>query len=184
MSVLGIRTALPYPSPPQPDPAPHEVPLRESCHVQLIVSGAGGRGRQECWASSGVRRMKLCRVASPSWSPQSPPSSIYQVPAPISKYQALAKTPPPCSAPSPGSWAPELVPSRVLPALPQQTLRPRSGEGPVAPSGLILMQGTARRSYRQQHTKAVPPSATPCQPRSARRPGGPDAALLPRTTRA
>lgn len=53
-------------------------------------------------------------------------------------------------------------------------LRPRSGEGPVAPRGLIHMQETVRSRDRQQHTKTVPPQATPCQPRSARRPGGLD----------
>lgn len=54
------------------------------------------------------------------------------------------------------------------------SLRPRSGEGPVAPRGLIHMQETVRSSDRQQHTKTVPPQATPCQPRFARRPGGLD----------
>lgn len=88
MSVRDIRTVLPQPTP------GHEVPLREPCHVQLIVSEAGGRGRQECWAPSGVRRMKLCRVASPSWSPQSPPSSIYQVSAPTLKYRLASRAGP------------------------------------------------------------------------------------------
>lgn len=172
-------------SPAHPKPARHEVPLREPCHVQLIVSGVGGRGRQECWALSGVRRMKLCRVASPSWSSPLPPVLpllFIKSPPKLRSTVLPVELGPgqdPTSSPSPGSWTPELVPSRVRPTLPLQTLRPRSGEGPVAPSGLILMQGTARRSDRQQHTKAVPLSATQCQPRSARRLGGPDAALLP-----
>lgn len=36
---------------------PRDVPLREPATLTQRVSGAGGRGRQECWAPSGVRRM-------------------------------------------------------------------------------------------------------------------------------
>lgn len=126
------------------------------------------------------------RPARPPWILQL--LLLPQVPAPNFEAPVRLQTPAP---PRSHLHAPPLPGTRPRPFPPGSTLRPSDswqgpskprgrhcGEGRGARRGLIHMQGTARRGGRQEETKAVPPPAAPCQARPARRPGGPDAALL------
>lgn len=159
-------------SPPHP---PNECPLREPAAER--VSGAGGRGRQECRTPKGARRLKLRRwppAPSPSVSlaPYTqvppPPSKATRPPKPLHRHSGTSML----RLQSPNSTSAAVGPQEG----PLQAPRPQrwggGGEG-REPRGLIHMQGTMRSGSRQERTKAVPPPAAPCQARPSLRPGGP-----------